>query len=201
MQPQSALRATRTKEDMFELIANHNKGATSVKEFCQLHGLTQGVFYYWQKKYHLENSEPGSQSGFVQLQVEDTPQAGAQQGLFAEVRGIKPKSAIGVAMAYSIKRWEKLSLYTPDGKLQIDNNCVERSVRPVSIGRKNFLFCGSHEAAKRTALLYSLLVTCKLNNVNQYLRSVHHRWDTSIVRSILQKTRTINIGLLPGTVM
>jgi transposase len=81
---------------------------------------------------------------------------------------VPPKSAIGVAMAYSIKRWEKLSLYTTDGKLQIDNNCVERSVRPVAIGRKNFLFCGSHEAAKRTALLYSLLVTCKLNNVNPY---------------------------------
>jgi hypothetical protein len=47
---------------------------------------------------------------------------------------VPPKSAIGVAMAYSIKRWEKLSLYTTDGKLQIDNNCVERSVRPVAIG-------------------------------------------------------------------
>jgi transposase len=81
---------------------------------------------------------------------------------------VPPKSAIGVALAYSIKRWEKLSLYTTDGKLQIDNNCVERSVRPVAIGRKNFLFCGSHEAAKRTALLYSLLVTCKLNDVNPY---------------------------------
>lgn len=81
---------------------------------------------------------------------------------------VPPKSAIGVALGYSIKRWEKLSLYTTDGKLQIDNNCVERSVRPVAIGRKNFLFCGSHEAAKRTALLYSLLVTCKLNDVNPY---------------------------------
>lgn len=81
---------------------------------------------------------------------------------------VLPKSAIGMALGYSIKRWEKLSLYTTDGKLQIDNNCVERSVRPVAIGRKNFLFCGSHEAAKRTALLYSLLVTCKLNDVNPY---------------------------------
>jgi transposase len=81
---------------------------------------------------------------------------------------VLPKSAIGVALAYSIKRWEKLSIYSTDGKLQIDNNSVERSVRPLAIGRKNFLFCGSHEAAKRTALLYSLLVTCKLNDVNPY---------------------------------
>lgn len=81
---------------------------------------------------------------------------------------VPPKSLIGTALAYSIKRWDKLSLYTSEGKLAIDNNCVERSVRPVAIGRKNYLFCGSHEAAKRTALLYSLLVTCKLNDVNPY---------------------------------
>jgi Transposase len=89
MQPQSALRATRSKEEMLELIAKHDKGATTVKEFCQQNGLTQGVFYYWQKKYHIENSQPVSQSGFVQLQLEDTPQVGTHQGLFAEVRGIK----------------------------------------------------------------------------------------------------------------
>jgi transposase len=81
---------------------------------------------------------------------------------------VPPKSAIGTALAYSIKRWEKLSLYTSEGKLAIDNNSVERSVRPLALGRKNFLFCGSHASAKRTALLYSLLMTCKLNNVNPY---------------------------------
>jgi transposase len=81
---------------------------------------------------------------------------------------VPPKSTIGTALAYSIKRWEKLSLYTSEGKLAIDNTCVERSVRPVALGRKNFLFCGSHASAKRTALLYSLLMTCKLNDVNPY---------------------------------
>jgi hypothetical protein len=97
MQPQSTLRGTRTKEDMFRLIAKHNKSTTTVKEFCQLHGLTQGIFYYWQKKYHRENSEPGSHSGFVQLQVEDTQHLGAHQGLFAEVRGIKLYQAVPAA--------------------------------------------------------------------------------------------------------
>jgi hypothetical protein len=97
MQPQSTLRGTRTKEDMFGLIARHDKSNTTVKEFCQLHGLTQGIFYYWQKKYHLENSEPGSQSAFVQLQVEDTQHVGAHLGLFAEVRGIKLYQAVPAA--------------------------------------------------------------------------------------------------------
>ncbi len=78
------------------------------------------------------------------------------------------KSAIKEALAYSIKRWDKLSRYTTDGKLNIDNNPVERSIRPVAIGRKNYLFCGSHEAAKRAAMLYSLMGTCKLHGINPY---------------------------------
>ena len=80
-----------------------------------------------------------------------------------------PKSPIGKALAYSIERWGKLSIYTTDGLLCIDNNPVENSIRPVAIGRKNYLFCGSHEAAKRTAMLYSLLGTCKLHNVNPFI--------------------------------
>jgi len=97
MQPQSTLRGTRTKEDMFGLIAKHDKSNSTVKEFCQLHGLTPGIFYYWQKKYHTENSEPDSQSGFIQLQVEDTQHVGTHQGLFAEVRGIRLYQAVPAA--------------------------------------------------------------------------------------------------------
>ena len=75
------------------------------------------------------------------------------------------KSAIGEALAYSIKRWERLMIYTEDGNLRIDNNSVENSIRPVALGRKNYLFAGSHEAAKRSGMLYSLLGTCKMHNV------------------------------------
>lgn len=82
---------------------------------------------------------------------------------------VLPKSPIGKALAYSIERWDKLSLYTTDGMLNIDNNPVENSIRPVAIGRKNYLFCGSHEAAKRTAMLYSLLGTCKMLGVNPFV--------------------------------
>ena len=81
---------------------------------------------------------------------------------------VLPKSAIGKALAYSIERWEQLMIYTTDGKLNIDNNPVERAVRPVAIGRKNYLFAGSHEAAQRSAMLYSLLGTCKLHGVNPF---------------------------------
>jgi transposase len=79
-----------------------------------------------------------------------------------------PKSAIGKALAYSIERWEKLCRYTEDGRLNIDNNPVENSIRPVALGRKNYLFAGSHEAAKRSGMLYSLLGTCKMHHVEPY---------------------------------
>jgi len=81
---------------------------------------------------------------------------------------VTPKSPIGKALAYSIERWKKLSLYTKDGRLRIDNNPVENSIRPVAVGRKNYLFAGSHEAAQRSAMLYSLLGTCKMHGIEPY---------------------------------
>ena len=81
---------------------------------------------------------------------------------------VLPKSPIGKALAYSIKRWEKLSAYVYNGALMPDNNAAERSIRSTVIVRKNFLFAGSHEAAKRSAMLYSLVGTCKLHNINPY---------------------------------
>jgi transposase len=86
----------------------------------------------------------------------------------AEYVQLKPKSPIAQAMAYSIKRWNKLSLYATTGHLHIDNNPIERCMKNIAVGRKNYMFCGSHEAAKRAGLLYSLLVTCKLTEVNPY---------------------------------
>jgi transposase len=90
---------------------------------------------------------------------------------------VLPKSTIGKALAYSIQRWPELMVYTTDGKLNIDNNPVENSIRPVAIGRKNYLFAGSHEAAQRSAMLYSLMGTCKLHDINPFtwLRDVLER--------------------------
>jgi len=77
---------------------------------------------------------------------------------------VPPKSAIGMAMAYTLNLWPRLIRYTDDGRFLIDNNLIENSIRPVAIGRKNYLFAGSHEAAQQAAVIYSLLATCKLHN-------------------------------------
>lgn len=81
---------------------------------------------------------------------------------------VTPKSSIGKALAYSIERWAALSLYANNGMLLIDNNPVENSIRPVAIGRKNYLFAASHVAAQESAMIYSLLRTCKLHKINPW---------------------------------
>ena len=77
-----------------------------------------------------------------------------------------PGSAFGKALFYSLQRWDKLSLYATTSLLNIDNNPVENSIRPVAVGRKNYLFAGSHAAAQRAAMFYSLLATCKNLQIN-----------------------------------
>lgn len=81
-------------------------------------------------------------------------------------RHVLPKSAIGKAINYSLERWDKLSLFASNGRLEIDNNLIENQIRPVAIGRKNYLFAGSHEAAQRHAMIYSFIGTCKLRGID-----------------------------------
>ena len=81
---------------------------------------------------------------------------------------VLPKSAIGKAIGYTLKLWDKLKRYTTNGNYQIDNNLVENTIRPVALGRKNYLFSGSHKAAQKAAILYSFFACCKINNINPY---------------------------------
>ncbi|SFC85466.1 Transposase [Parapedobacter composti] len=88
--------------------------------------------------------------------------------IFEEIKSTLPKSQIGKAMAYAYARWDALSAYLYDGNLQIDNNLVENAIRPVALGRKNYLFAGSHEAAQRAAMIYSFFAICKKHEVNPF---------------------------------
>jgi transposase len=99
---------------------------------------------------------------------------------------VLPKSAIGMALGYSLKRWDKLSLYASTSILNIDNNPVENSIRPVALGRKNYLFAGSHSSAQRAAMFYSLLATCKNHEVNPavWLHDVLNRIATYPINKI-----------------
>ena len=76
-----------------------------------------------------------------------------------------PKSRMGKALVYTYTLLPRLSRYVLDGRYNIDNNGVENAIRPLALGRKNYLFCGNHDAAVRAAIVYSLFASCKAHNV------------------------------------
>ncbi len=78
------------------------------------------------------------------------------------------KSALANAIRYALTRWTALTRYVDDGRLEIDNNPVEREIRPIALGRKNWLFAGSDLGGERAAAFYSLLNTAKLNGIDPY---------------------------------
>jgi transposase len=88
--------------------------------------------------------------------------------IFEEIKNTLPKSQIGKAFAYAYARWDALSAYLYDGNLKIDNNLCENALRGIAIGRKNYLFAGSHEAAQRAAMIYSFFAICKKHDVNPF---------------------------------
>lgn len=85
-----------------------------------------------------------------------------------------PTSPIGAALRYYLARKGYFRRYLDDGKLEIDNNLIENAIRPLALGRKNYLFAGSHEAAQRAAIFYSIFACCAQHNINPsaYLNDV-----------------------------
>jgi transposase len=88
------------------------------------------------------------------------------QWLHRERNAVLPKSLIGKAIEYCTKLWASLMTYLENGDYHIDNNAIENKIRTVAIGRKNYLFAGSHNGAQRSAIFYTFFACCKLNNVN-----------------------------------
>lgn len=105
-------------------------------------------------------------------------------------RTVLPKSSLGDALRYLTKQWAALQRFVDDGRVAIDNNRAENQLRVVALGRKNWLFAGSFEGARRAALLYSLVQSCALARVPpfEYLKDVLLRVATHPHRLIAQLT-------------
>ena len=104
-------------------------------------------------------------------------------------RRVLPKSRLGQAIDYALGRWEALTRYVADGRLEIDNNLCENAIRPTAVGKKNFLFVGHPEAGQRSAIIYSVLGSCRRHGINpaEYLRDLFERLPkakTSEVKSL-----------------
>ncbi len=97
--------------------------------------------------------------------------------LEAQLNRILPKGALADAIRYALARWGALCRFLDDGRVELDNNTVERAIRPIALGRKNHLFAGSDGGAARWAVVASLLTTAKLHDVEPfaYLRDVLER--------------------------
>ncbi len=91
---------------------------------------------------------------------------------------VTPKSPIGKAFEYCSNRWTSLQNYLVDGILEIDSNLVENSIRPLALGRKNYLFAGSHDAAKDIAMFYSFVGTCTKNDIDP------QKWLSFVIKNI-----------------
>lgn len=127
----------------------------------------------FQKLYDIERIAREKDLGFDQIkelrQKEAVPVLNEMETWLKEhIYQVLPKSAIGEAIAYTLKLWPRLVRYAEDGRFKIDNNLIENSIRPVALGRKNYLFAGSHHAAQQAAIVYSLLATCKINDVEPF---------------------------------
>ena len=131
--------------------------------------------------------------------------------LWMETEGVKysENSLIGKAITYAYTRWDNMMRYLEDGRLLLDNNLAENEIRPVTLGRKNYLFCGNHEAAQNMAVVCSLLATCRNHDVNprdylndvisqmpyhtkasheELLQLLPHKWKLTHPESVMTKT-------------
>ena len=93
--------------------------------------------------------------------------------LDAEIRNVRPKSPIGKAIQYCLNRWYELTRFLENGRIEISNNLVENCIRPLAIGRKNWMFAGSPEAARRMGVLFTVIGTCKLLGINSFQYLAH----------------------------
>ena len=134
--------------------------------------------------------------------------------LWMETEGVKysESSQIGKAITYAYTRWDNMMRYLEDGRLLLDNNLAENEIRPITLGRKNYLylFCGNHEAAQNMAVVCSLLATCRNHDVNprdylndiisqmpyhtkasheELLQLLPHKWKLTHQESVMNKTK------------
>ncbi len=101
-----------------------------------------------------------------------------------------PHSLLGTALDYALGQWRTLAVYLNDGRVEVDNNLVENAIRPTAIGKKNWLFIGQAEAGERSAIIYTVIESCRRRGLNPYayLREVLTRLPRMTNRQIPEVT-------------
>lgn len=101
-----------------------------------------------------------------------------------------PQSLLGQAIDYALGQWSTLEVFVRDGRLEIDNNLVENAIRPTALGKKNWLFIGAAEAGQRSAILYTVVESCRRRGLDPYayLRDVLTRLPQMTNRQTIEVT-------------
>jgi transposase len=101
-------------------------------------------------------------------------------------RRFLPRSTMGKALSYTLAQWRALGVYLKEPEIEIDNNLVENAIRPTALGKKNWLFFGDADAGERSAIIYSIIESCRRHDIEPYtyLRDVLTRLPTMTNRQI-----------------
>ena len=102
---------------------------------------------------------------------------------------VLPQGRMSKALTYTYSIFHRLSRYHLDGRYQLDNNLIQNTIRPLALGRKNYLFCGNHDAAENAAIMYSLLGCCAALDINP------REWLTDVLTRIPYYNRDYSLDL------
>ena len=171
------------RRKLFELTVNNvapiaEEGIKQIKAFYRIESQTRGLSVDQRLAIRQEKTLPRMQA--------------FKQWLTFQRTQVSAKSPTGAALKYITKYWDGLNQFLIDGRVEIDNNTVERAIRPIALQRKNALFAGHDAGAQNWAMLASVLETCKLNHVEP------HGYLTGVLTAIAQGHKQSDIDeLLP----
>ena len=144
-----------------------------------------GLLYAVEKELREKNAGP---------QLRAAIRAGQNRPILARLRRAMqmvrgrtlPQGLLGQAIDYALKRWKALTRFVDDGTLEIDNNLIENLIRPSAIGKRNWLFVGHPEAGDRSAVIYTLLGSCRRHGINpfDYLKDLFTRLPAAKITEI-----------------
>ena len=156
----------------FDEAAAHDleRSNFAVKHIAKLYAIEKQI---------RESEPPMSEGGIVKLRMEEAiPVLNKMKDWLTSQQQQQLTGPIAKAVNYAAPLWDKMYGYTLHGHLQIDSNAIENAIRPVAIGRKNYMFAGTHDTAQNAAMVYSMFATCKKHDVNP------ERWITDVLRKI-----------------
>ncbi|KTD25162.1 IS66 family transposase [Legionella maceachernii] len=154
-------------------LAHARRYFVDVVKTTKKEGLAHQVVKLIAKLYQLEKKLKDENAAFDSIFKQRNELA---KPILAELKAlldesqlkILPKSPLGKAVFYTLTHWNSLCRYLEDGRLEIDNNRTERSIKPFVIGRKNWLFHGNDIGANAGSILFSLIETCKQHQVDPF---------------------------------